>query len=385
MQSEKKAIELLKTLVSFDTTSFKSNLDLIKFIEDYLGKHQIKSELIYDESKSKANLFATIGQNETGGIILSGHTDVVPVKNQTWNTDPFVLTQKDQKLFGRGSSDMKGFIALVLSRIETIKKLNLSKPIHLAFSYDEEIGCVGVHSLLDEIEKKSLKPELCIVGEPTLMEVVIGHKGKYAYEVKVNGFSCHSGQAPYGVNAINYASKLINFIEQISNEKSIHGPFDEDYEIPYSTLHTGTIRGGTILNIVPNLCEFDFEIRHLDKDDPKILMDKIINYSENILLKDMHKISKKTNIELNEKINYPGLEIDSNNTEVIKIKNILKNSKHKKVIFGTEGGLFKKKLNIPTIVCGPGSIDQAHKPNEYIDIEQMIKGGEFLDKLIKNI
>ena len=187
--SEKNSIEILKKLVSFDTTSFKSNLDLIKFIENYLNDLNIKSELIYDETKNKANLFTTIGPNLQGGIVLSGHTDVVPITKQNWTSDPFILTERDDKLFGRGSSDMKGFIAIVLSRVSAMIEKKLKKPIHLAFSYDEEIGCVGVHSLLDLIKKKSINPEFCIVGEPTSMEMVIGHKGKHAYDVKVDGLS----------------------------------------------------------------------------------------------------------------------------------------------------------------------------------------------------
>jgi acetylornithine deacetylase len=382
--SEKNSIEILKKLVSFDTTSFKSNLDLIKFIENYLNDLNIKSELIYDETKNKANLFTTIGPNLQGGIVLSGHTDVVPITKQNWTSDPFILTERDDKLFGRGSSDMKGFIAIVLSRVSAMVEKKLKKPIHLAFSYDEEIGCVGVHSLLDLIKKKSINPEFCIVGEPTGMEMVIGHKGKHSYDVKVDGLSCHSGQAPYGVNAINYASKLINYIEEINKEKSINGPFDNEYEIPYSTLHTGLIKGGTILNIVPNLCEFEFEIRHLAEDDPLEIIQRIKKYTEELLIKEMHNISSKTNIEINEKINYPGLNISKSILPVKQVKELLGNSSHKKVIFGTEGGLFKRELNLPTIICGPGSIDQAHKPDEFISIQQIEKGGIFIDKLINN-
>ena len=382
--SEKNSIEILKKLVSFDTTSFKSNLDLIKFIENYLNDLNIKSELIYDETKNKANLFTTIGPNLQGGIVLSGHTDVVPITKQNWTSDPFILTERDDKLFGRGSSDMKGFIAIVLSRVSAMVEKKLKKPIHLAFSYDEEIGCVGVHSLLDLIKKKSINPEFCIVGEPTSMEMVIGHKGKHAYDVKVEGLSCHSGQAPNGVNAINYASKLINYIEEINKEKSIKGPFDNDYEIPYSTLHTGLIKGGTILNIVPKLCQFEFEIRHLAEDDPLEIIQRIKQYTEESLIKEMHNISSTTNIEINEKINYPGLNISESISPVKQIKELLGKSSHKKVVFGTEGGLFKRELNLPTIICGPGSIDQAHKPDEFISIQQIEKGGTFIDKLINN-
>ena len=382
--SEKNSIEILKKLVSFDTTSFKSNLDLIKFIENYLNDLNIKSELIYDETKNKANLFATIGPNLQGGIVLSGHTDVVPITKQNWTSDPFILTKRDNKLFGRGSSDMKGFIAIVLSRVSTMVEKKLKKPIHLAFSYDEEIGCVGVHSLLDLIKKKSINPEFCIVGEPTSMEMVIGHKGKHAYDVKVDGLSCHSGQAPYGINAINYASKLINYIEEINKEKSIKGPFDNEYEIPYSTLHTGLIKGGTILNIVPKFCQFEFEIRHLAEDDPLEIIQRIKQYTEELLIKEMHNISSETNIEINEKINYPGLNISESISPVKQVKELLGKSSHKKVVFGTEGGLFKRELNLPTIICGPGSIDQAHKPDEFISIKQIEKGGTFIDKLINN-
>ena len=381
---EKKSLDLLKTLIGFDTTSFKSNLNLIKFIENYLNQYEIKSELVYDDTKNKANLFATIGPNSTGGIVLSGHTDVVPVGNQKWGTDPFQLIEKDQKLYGRGASDMKSFIALVLSRVPKIIEKKLSKPIHLAFSYDEEIGCVGVHGLLDLIEKKSIKPNFCIVGEPTSMEVVIGHKGKHAYSVKVDGLSCHSGQAPFGVNAINYASKLIAYIDELNKEKSINGPFDQDYEVPYTTLHTGLINGGTILNIVPNLCEFEFEIRNLATDDPLKLVNKIKDYTNQKLINDMHKVSSKTGIHFNEKNNYPALDISADIEPVKKIKELLNNQKHKKVVYGTEGGLFKNRFDIPTIVCGPGSIDQAHKPNEYISIEQIKKCSNFLDNLISS-
>jgi len=381
---EKNSLELLKALIGFDTSSFKSNLNLIKYIENYLNQYKIKSELVYDETKTKANLFATIGPNTEGGIILSGHTDVVPVTNQSWSSDPFQLIEKDEKLYGRGTSDMKSFIALVLSRVPQLVKKKLLKPIHFAFSYDEEIGCVGVHGLLDLIDQKSLKPEFCIIGEPTSMDVVTAHKGKHSYSVKVNGLSCHSGQAPFGVNAINYASKLIAYIDELNNEKSIKGPFDKDYEIPYTTLHTGLIKGGTILNIVPNLCEFEFEIRNIREDDPNVLANKVKDYANEKLAGHMHKISPKTGIQINEINNYPGLDISPEIEPVKKIKKLLNNNKHKKVVYGSEGGLFNNRFNIPTIVCGPGSIDQAHKPNEFVSIEQIKKCSVFLDNLINN-
>ena len=382
--TEKNAIDILKSLVGFDTTSSKSNLDLIEFIESYLNTHKIKSTLVYDSSGKKANLFATIGSDNERGIMLSGHTDVVPIASQTWTDDPFHLTQKENKLYGRGAADMKGFLALILSRVPKMISANLLKPIHLAFSYDEEVGCVGVHRLLDLINGNSIKPAFCIVGEPTSMEVVTGHKGKCGYQVVVRGLSCHSGQAPFGVNAVNYAAKLISHITEISKEKSIKGPFDYDYEIPYTTLHTGVISGGTILNIVPDLCQFEFEIRHLIEDNPRELINKIKLYAKEHLVPEMHKVSSKTDIHFEEKVTYPGLSINENSKLVKYIKKLLNNEKHKKVIFGTEGGLFQEKLNLPTVVCGPGSIDQAHKADEYISINQLEKGGKFLDDLINS-
>ena len=383
--SEELSIKILKNLISFDTTSYKSNLNLIKYIEKYLDSFNIKSQLIYDSTGKKANLYATIGLNKTEGIMLSGHTDVVPASSNNWSSNPFELTKKNNKLFGRGTADMKSFIALVLSRIPKIINSKLSKSIHLAFSYDEELGCVGVHRLIDLLKNTTFMPTLCIVGEPTNMEVVIGHKGKCGHEVEVKGLACHSGQAPLGVNAINYASKLINFISDIANEKSKIGPFDYEYDIPYTTLHTGMISGGTAVNIVPEVCNFEFEIRYLKEDKPKELVNQIKAYSIEYLLPEMHKISEKTGIDFREKVSYPGLSMDGNSDFVKFIKELLNKEKHKKVIFGTEGGLFQEKLNIPTVICGPGNISQAHKADEYISMEQIKKGGLFLDKLIQSL
>jgi len=214
------------------------------------------------------------------------------------------------------------------------------------------------------------------------MEVVIGHKGKCGHQVEINGLACHSGQAPLGVNAINYAAKLISYIMNMDDDKSKTGPFDHEYEIPYTTLHTGVISGGTVVNIVPDSCTFEFEIRHIAEENPKELVKKIKAYSKEYLIPEMHKISEKTGINFKEKVSYPGLSIDKNSELVKLIKELLNEDKHKKVIFGTEGGLFQEKLNIPSVVCGPGNIDQAHKADEYISIEQIIKGGEFLDNLI---
>ena len=382
---EKNSIDLLKSLISFDTTSYKSNLKLIGFVENYLSGFGIKPTLVYDSDRKKANLYATIGPDGIRGAMLSGHTDVVPVDGQDWKYDPFSLTQKEDKLFGRGSADMKGFLALALSRVPNMVKANLSKPIHLAFSYDEEIGCVGVHSLIDLIERSPICPEYCIVGEPTGMEVVIGHKGKCGYHATIRGLACHSGQAPLGVNAINYAAKLMLYISKLAEEKSLKGPFDHDFEIPYTTLHTGLVSGGTAVNIVPDLCQFEFEIRHLAEDNPKEMLSRIESYVAESILPEMHKVSKETGIHIEEKVSYPGLLIEKDSDLVKFIKKLLGNQSHKKEIFGSEGGLFQNKLNLPTVVCGPGSISQAHKANEFISLDQLAMGGKFLDSLIDSL
>ena len=377
-----KAIELLKKLIGFDTTSYNSNLNLINFIQSYLLSYNIESTLIHDESGKKANLYATIGRKDIGGVMLSGHTDVVPVEGQEWHSDPFSLKESDGNFYGRGSADMKGFIALVLSRIPEMVSVELTKPIHLAFSYDEEIGCVGVQRMLNLLEHQPIKPSCCIIGEPTSMEVVIGHKGKHASRVKVKGHACHSGQSPLGVNAVDFASELIVYIRKLAREKSQDGPFDMEYEVPYSTLHTGVVKGGTSLNIVPNFCQFDFEIRHLYEEDPQYLLDKIEAYAKENLESEMHLIDSETGFSFETLATYPGLLTDPGIDFVAYVKKLLDNDAHSKVIFGTEGGLFQKRLGIPTLVCGPGNIDQAHKANEFISLKQLQKGGSFLDRLI---
>ena len=384
-EKDNKAIELLNTLIGFDTTSYNSNLELIEFIQSYLSSYDIDSTLIHDESGKKANLYATIGRTDIGGVMLSGHTDVVPVAGQDWDTDPFSLTESSDKLYGRGSADMKGFIALVLSRVPEMVSCELTKPIHLAFSYDEEIGCVGVQRMLDLLEHQPIKPSCCIIGEPTGMEVVIGHKGKLATRVKVRGHACHSGQSPLGVNAIDFASELIVYIRKLAHEKAQNGPFDKDYEVPYTTLHTGVVGGGTALNIVPNLCQFDFEIRHLYEENPQHLLDQIKSFARDHLEKEMHLIDSDTGFDFETLATYPGLLTDPGIEFVRYVKQLLDNNAHSKVIFGSEGGLFQKRLGIPTLVCGPGNIDQAHKANEYISLDQLQKGGNFLDCLLESL
>jgi acetylornithine deacetylase len=389
MSLDATARSILEKLVSFDTTSYNSNLALVEYVQSYLQGYAIESQLVPDATGKKANLYATIGADpkapEKGGVMLSGHTDVVPVIGQDWHTDPFVLYEQDNKLFARGSADMKGFIALVLSRVPSMLKQPLQLPFHLAFSYDEEIGCVGVRGLLTLLEQLPVKPVMCIVGEPTSMEVVIGHKGKASYRVEVSGHACHSGQAPLGVNAIDYAAQLVIYINQLARESAQNGPFDYDYKVPYTTLHTGTINGGTALNIVPNQCQFEFEIRYLAEQDPEPIVAQIELYAKQKLVPVMQAVAAEADIKMTQTAQYPGLLIEPDAQLVTYVKQLLNNQAHSKVIFGTEGGLFQQKLGIPTLVCGPGNIDQAHKANEFISLKQFALGGQFLDRLIADL
>ena len=368
--------------MSFDTTSHLSNLELIRFIENYLDDYGLASELIYNADKTKANLFATLGNPNQPGILLSGHTDVVPVDGQDWSTDPFRVRENDNRLFGRGCADMKSFIAIVLSFIPAMTKLDLKMPLHLSFSYDEEVGCIGVRGLVDKLKDFPVLPGFCIVGEPTGMQVINGHKGKAAYQVCVDGQECHSALAVTdGVNAVEYAAELIVFIRSLQGEIADKGPFDPDYDAAYTTLSTGPISGGRALNIVPGLCEFEFEIRNIPDDDPRAYLDKITNFADAALRPLMRKTRKDADIKFVEKASYPGLFTHPDSEVVSLVKSLVAGSGTAKINFGTEGGLFHN-IGIPAVICGPGSINQAHKPNEFITFEQISRGEKFMENLI---
>lgn len=259
---------LLAKLVSFDTTSRLSNLELIHFVRDYLAQHGVGSSVVADRSGTKATLFASIGPADRPGFLLAGHTDVVPVDGQKWTTDPFQLNRRDSRLYGRGSADMKGFIASVLAATPRVARLPLQTPIHLAFTCDEEIGCIGLRELLDDVGSLPVRAEMGIVGEPTSMRLVVEHKGKIAIRVQVRGQEGHSSNPSAAVNAVEFAGELIAFIRRLNLEKRIQGPFDSQYEAPHTTLHVGSVHGGTVINIVPAECVFEFEIRYLPEDPP---------------------------------------------------------------------------------------------------------------------
>ena len=372
--------ELLEQLIGFATVSSDSNIELIDFIRHYLAELGVESELFYNPERTKANLFATIGPRDRGGVVLAGHTDVVPVDGQAWTSKPFRLTERDGRLYGRGTADMKGFIASVLAAVPVFLKRTLKLPIHLAFSYDEEVGCLGVRSMLAELEERPLTPRMCLIGEPTELKPVLGHKGKLAMRCQVKGAACHSAYAPNGVNAIEYAARLIGRLGEIGVQLAQPEHHDRRFDPPFSTVQTGLIKGGRALNIVPAECEFDFEVRTLPGFDAYEVANELQTFADVELLPRMRSVQPNTGIRLQPLSAYPGL-VTSPDSEVARLLALLSGStEFGTVAFGTEGGLFDQ-AGIPTVVCGPGSMDQGHKADEFITLEQLTRCDEMLARL----
>jgi acetylornithine deacetylase len=365
-----KSRELLAALVAFDTTSRESNLQLIEFVRDYLAQFDVACELIYNEQRSKANLFATLGPPDRAGIVLSGHTDVVPVDGQPWTVAPFELSEHNGRLFGRGTADMKGYIACVLAAVPDLLAAPLNMPVHIALSYDEEVGCLGVRSLLAELEQRPVKPLLCIIGEPTELKPVLGHKGKLAMRCDVHGAACHSAYAPQGVNAIEYAAQLIGELGRIGTTLRAVDLHDLRFDPPFATVQTGVISGGKALNIVPADCRFDFEVRALPAQDPRVVAQQLQQYAEAHVLPKMRAVNAGSDIRFSELSAYPGLVTDAKSQAAQLIAQFCGSDEFTTVAFGTEGGLFDA-IGIPTVVCGPGSMDQGHKPDEFVSVEQL--------------
>jgi len=348
-------------------------------VRDYLAGFGVASELVYNAQRSKANLFASIGPVELPGIVLSGHTDVVPVDGQPWTLPPFTLTERDGKLFGRGTADMKGYIACVLALVPALVKAPLRLPVHIALSYDEEVGCLGVRSLLAVLEQRPVKPMLCIIGEPTELKPVLGHKGKLAMRCDVQGQACHSAYAPSGVNAIEHAAELIGELGRIGQR--LRARQDPRFDPPFSTVQTGMINGGKALNIVPADCRFDFEVRALPSMDPGEVAEELQAYALQRVLPRMQAVSTQSSIRFTELSAYPGLVTDERSQAAQLIAAFCGSRDFGTVAFGTEGGLFDA-AGIPTVVCGPGSMDQGHKPDEFVSLEQLDGCDAMLQRLL---
>jgi len=375
------SIEILDKLIAFDTVSRTPNLGLIDYVRELLDGAGIESTLVRDDHGHCANLFATIGPTDKGGVMLSGHTDVVPVTGQAWTVDPFRMTERGGRLYGRGTTDMKGFVACALRAAMAAAERPLVTPLHLALSYDEEIGCVGVRRLLDILEAAPVKPAMCIVGEPTELVVANGHKGKTAARAVCTGLSVHSALAPTGVNAIQVAAAFVGMLQEMQAEIAASASRDDAYDIPYTTIHPGIIAGGTALNIVPNECTVDFEIRNIQTDDPGAILGRIEDASADIA----RRFGNGGGIGIKIVNSYPGLDTPLD-AEIVKFVQALTGANSTtKLAFGTEGGLFSTQVGIPTVVCGPGSMAQGHKPDEFIAIDQMAKCDRMLDALIERL
>jgi len=383
MAAELRSREMIERLIGFDTTSRNSNLELIQFVKDYLTGFGIDGRTTFDDDKRKANFYATIGPGDRPGIMLSGHTDVVPVDGQSWDTEPFGVVERDGRLYGRGTCDMKSFLAVALSFVPEMVRRPLATPIHLAFSYDEEVGCVGVHRLIEDFANLPVRPFACIVGEPTEMKVVSAHKGKRSYTAFVRGHECHSSMTHIGVNAVEIAAEIVAHLRAMARRFREQGPHDHDYEPPYTTVHTGTIHGGTALNIVPKDCSFEFEWRHLPEHDPDEIYAEVAKLAQS-LLPEMQAVEPSTGIEFVERSAIIGLETDPSEEVVALVKSLTGANATEKVSFGTEAGAFQH-ADVPTVVCGPGSIEQAHKPNEFVSLEQVRLCEGFMARLLDHV
>jgi acetylornithine deacetylase len=375
-------LTILEKLVAFDTTSRNSNIPCADWIADYLAQFGVKAERFVNAEGDKHNLYAIIGPPDVSGYVLSAHTDVVPVDSQVWATDPFKLTIKGEKAFGRGACDMKGFLACTLAMVPEMVKANLKTPIHLAYSYDEEVGCTGVRDMLVHLAPRKPKPLAAFIGEPSSMQVIIGHKGGQRMICTVKGKAAHSSLAPHGVNAVEYGARLVAKIKDMAEEQEANGKRDALYDVPHSTLHVGIFAGGTSPNIVPHQAEISFECRNISADDPLTYINEIIRYAEEELTPKMRKIDPDTGFEFAFRPLLPALETPVDHPAVTMAKRLAGRNDHAKVAYGTEASLFQEMVGIPSVVVGPGDIDQAHKPDEWILISDLEKCNLFIQRLI---
>lgn len=374
---------LLQRLIAYPTVSQNSNLELIDFCANYLEDCGATTQLVHDAERRKANLHARFGPEDIAGVALSGHSDVVPVTGQNWSVDPFNARIDDDRIYGRGSADMKGFLAAVMAAVATISDRQLQQPLHVMFSYDEEIGCIGVRRLIDEMKTWPVLPSRCVIGEPTSMQTAIAHKGKTVARCECHGVAAHSALPHLGVNAIYLALDLIDEIRALQG-KLIHSTPANPYSVPYTTLQVGTIEGGLSVNIVPQHCRFDLEIRNLPEDDPGALLEHL-NAASAELTEHHQQHFAEVGIDITVINQYPALDTAADHGLVNWIKSLCDNDQHTHLAFGTEGGLFQRDLGIATVVCGPGSMDQGHKPDEFIDRRQLADCKHFLDRLIDDI
>ena len=376
---------LMDKLVSFPTVSKVSNLDLIDWVEDYLDGHGVKSTRVYNDDRTKANLYANVGPEVEGGVILSGHTDVVPVEGQAWDTDPFVVTQKGDKLYGRGTCDMKGFDALALSAVPLALERGIKRPIQIALSYDEEVGCIGAPFMIAEMRKHMPAASAAIIGEPSMMKTVSGHKGGYGWAIHIHGFEVHSSLMHTGVSAIMEGARLIQWANDLNDEIRARAPSEiaAQFEPPFTTAHTGMITGGTAHNITAKDCIFSIDFRLVPSDD-------IAEYRDRLMAKvaeveaQMKAIVPEAWIEIDQRFHVPGLKPEEGGEAERLVRQLTGDNGTHVVSYGTEAGQFQEK-DYSAIICGPGDIAQAHQPNEFLEVSQLKAGEEFMKKLVDHL
>ena len=374
-------LELISKLVSFATVSRDSNLELIEFVRAYLDEHGIESRLVPSDDGAKANLYATIGPMVEGGVVVSGHTDVVPVDGQPWDTDPFTLVQKDGRLYGRGTADMKSFHAVALALLPEMLGRKLQRPIHLALSYDEEIGCLGAPRMIERIASELPRSRAVLVGEPTSMCVVNAHKSLTGLETVVTGHEAHSSQTHRGVSAVMTAARLIAFLEDMARENAGGTPSGMPFEPPFSTIHVGTVQGGTATNIISRECRFTWDMRCIPEDDPQIFLDRFAEFCGDQILPDMRAIAPEADIVTHIWASAPALEPEPDGEAEMLAKQLTGYNSTDVVAYLAEAGQFQQ-AGFSTVLCGPGSIDQAHQPNEYIETSQVDECVGFFHRLI---
>ncbi|MFP6688177.1 MAG: acetylornithine deacetylase [Alphaproteobacteria bacterium] len=379
------SVEMIKKLVSFDTTSRVSNLELIDFVADYLSALGVESHLIHDESGEKANLYATIGPRDVPGIVLSGHTDVVPVDGQAWDSDPFTVVEQDEKLFGRGTSDMKSFIAIALAMAPDFASTNLKTPVHFALSFDEEVGCLGAPLMIQKMDQFAAKPRAVIIGEPTKMSVVNAHKGVCSFFTTVHGLERHSSETHRGVNAIAYGAELVAFLSTLGEEmRDQHSYLESGFDPPYTTVHVGTMHGGTAQNIVPLNCTFSWEYRLMPGEDASEIRNRFQAHVDEVVLPKMHAVDTSTGIDTEVRAFVPGLAPEDGSPAEALVLALARKNTTEVVAYGTEAGQFQEAGN-PAVVCGPGSIAQAHKPNEFIELSEVRACEIFMRRLLDEV
>lgn len=376
-------VRCLQELIAFDTTSRNSNLALIEWVRSQLAGLGAAIRIDFNEARSKANLFATFGEGQ-GGIVLSGHTDVVPVDGQAWTSDPFRAHLSNGKIYGRGACDMKGFIAVVLSQAQAMADAALRVPIHIALSYDEEAGCLGIPGLLKDMAAAGIRPSGCIVGEPTDMQMVAAHKGGRIYRCQVHGKSAHSSLTPQGVNAVEYAARIITYIQDLAWSEELQGLQIDGFDVPFSTLSTNMICGGTGKNIIPADCEFFFEYRFLPGVAAAGFIDKVDQYVARQILPRMKKTAEESTVSFECIAEIPGLDAKEQDKIFQLVRSLLRPGAPRKVAYGTEASFFQE-AGVPSVVCGPGSIAQAHKPDEFVSLEQLWQCEVFIKNLIEKM